>query len=295
MTCRYSRGEVSALTCRAKGCKEAPCRAAGAKWERERRAKRASGTWDGLVDVAASRAHLDALMGSGMPLKHIAKLTGMSLSHLSFIRCRRVSKVTSLTQQTILSVRLKPTRHGTVDATGTRRRLQALARNGWWQNEIASRSGISRGLVSSIQNGQERVELHVQTAVSAIYDQLWCALPPAETTTQRHSQAVVATLATRRGWVPPLAWDDDEIDNPKARPHVGRPHANRGVIVDEVAVERLKQGQKVPVNKVEQRTAIAQLAAARVPSAEIADRLGMGLSSAIRTRNRITAAERQTA
>jgi hypothetical protein len=61
---------------------------------------------------------------------------------------------------------------------------------------------------------QKSSRVHRGTAgqVARVYDEL--AMTPGPSTRARDA-------AARRGWVPPLAWDDDEIDDPQARPARG--------------------------------------------------------------------------
>lgn len=67
---------------------------------------------------------------------------------------------------------------------------------------------------------------------SAAYDVLWMRPGPS-------SQA--RALAARRGWVGPLAWDDEVIDDSAARPQGVRPAgAARDVVAD--SEELLDQG-----------------------------------------------------
>lgn len=190
----------------------------------------------------------------------------------------------AVTRRNIAYGRPSPNR---LPAIGTSRRLQALMTSGWSCARIAERIGVSRGAVQSLL-GRRTVSAVRAAQISAMYDELWDQRPPLSNKGDRVSYARARSEARARGFHPPLAWDDDEIDNPKAKPQTGRTRDTR-VIVDEVVVERLKAGQSVPTNRIEQRTALAELVAEGVPTAEIAKRLGMGLSGAIRTRNRVTA------
>lgn len=103
----------------------------------------------------------------------------------------------------------------TVDATGTRRRLQALAYMGWTQAELGERLGWTQQNVSALIHGRSgtgytpstRVRLDTAKAVAAIYDDLCMK--------QGRSNRTRAD-AVRRGWVSALAWDD--IDDVGAKP-----------------------------------------------------------------------------
>lgn len=109
-----------------------------------------------------------------------------------------------------------------IDATGTRRRLQALVALGWTYAEIGDRLGWQAAAVSHYAGGR-RLRIHVRNhaAVVKIYDQLSMKVPAERT--DRHpkdsfTRERIRAIARTKGWVPPLAWDDDVIDNPDARP-----------------------------------------------------------------------------
>lgn len=103
----------------------------------------------------------------------------------------------------------------TIDGSGTRRRLQALTVMGWSPPELALRLGMNEQSVLRLRNSStaRRVLPATYGAVRDLYDQLWNRRSPG-----LHSQRLT-NLALRKGWHPPLAWDDDEIDNPAAKPH----------------------------------------------------------------------------
>jgi hypothetical protein len=92
-----------------------------------------------------------------------------------------------------------------VDATGTRRRVQALARR--------------------LAGGQ--VPPDFADRVRRLYDQLWNVTPVG-------LAADRARAAARRfGWVSPLAWDDHEIDVPAATPDLGERTGTRAQALTE--------------------------------------------------------------
>ncbi len=63
--------------------------------------------------------------------------------------------------------------------------------------------------------------------VAAAYDALWDRPPPQRTPREREEAAAAETHARRRGWAPPLAWDDEEIDLQDARPAEGWKRSGR--------------------------------------------------------------------
>lgn len=121
-----------------------------------------------------------------------------------------------------------------IDATGTRRRMQALMRIGWPSHAIMARLGYSDGGNWILYADR----IHVDTArrVTALYDELW-DIPGTSKWTR--------TWATNQGFPPPMAWDDDMIDDPHCQPFVKKNvpdlHPDHDDI-DEVAVERFITG-----------------------------------------------------
>lgn len=98
---------------------------------------------------------------------------------------------------------------------GVRRRLQALAAIGWSANDLAPLLGMSADYVAKIRADERHALIRRCTfdAVARVYDQLWDR-PRTDSDGHRTS-----TQARGLGYVIPLAWDDDELDDPDARPH----------------------------------------------------------------------------
>lgn len=105
------------------------------------------------------------------------------------------------------------------DAAGSRRRLQALAVCGWSERALAAKLGGTPRLLARIMAGQPSVTAEIAARISILYDQLWNQSPPGRTKAERISATLAREHASRRGWAPPLAWDDEEIDDPAAQPH----------------------------------------------------------------------------
>ena len=93
----------------------------------------------------------------------------------------------------------------TVDATSTRRRLEALQAIGWSLTEIGKMVGKNQQNMSKLATGNGRVYMRTRDAIAAVYDEL--SMRP---NTTRYS-ARTRELAKARGYAAPLAWDD--IDN----------------------------------------------------------------------------------
>lgn len=99
------------------------------------------------------------------------------------------------------------------DSTGTARRLRALVAMGYSQADIGRAVGISPTYISKLAN-QNRGQVNPDTAdrIIALYDKL--SMTPGPSRWARD-------WAHRKGWMPPLAWDDDTIDDPAAQPNPG--------------------------------------------------------------------------
>lgn len=104
---------------------------------------------------------------------------------------------------------------------GAARRLQALAAVGWGLPQIAELLGLhSDNVLTQWREGRyQRMRPTTARRIAELYDQIWDQRPAGRYPVK------VRNIAAARGWVPPLAWDDDEIDDPAAKPH--QPRAGR--------------------------------------------------------------------
>jgi hypothetical protein len=104
-------------------------------------------------------------------------------------------------------------------ALGVRRRLRALTARSWSPQAIADESGIPAPLISSLLGRNLRkLSPHQRLAIANAYDKIWDRDPPARTRDQREDCELARSLAASRGWAPPQAWDDAQIDHPDGRP-----------------------------------------------------------------------------
>jgi hypothetical protein len=104
-----------------------------------------------------------------------------------------------------------------MDATGTRRRLQALSANGWAAALLAER--LNRPASAIRRNRRSPTVLVVNAReIRDLYEAMWDELPPMTTSGQKSSVARVKQHAKRLGWAPPMAWDDETMDHPDAQP-----------------------------------------------------------------------------
>ena len=158
------------------------------------------------------------LMAEGMSFKAIALTAGWA-SRNALADAMTRKRVTPRTLARVLAVHpeLDNRKDAYVDATGSARRLQALAVNGWPSRNLAKQLGHKDpATIQHIANGKTpTIRLRTKDDIRRLFDELWDQPGPSKRT---------ADIAKARGWLPALAWDDDLIDRPEHRPEdVRRP------------------------------------------------------------------------
>lgn len=202
------------------------------------RRRRAAGLTE-MVAAGPVRAHVVALLAEGMTVKAVADSAGVTAPTLSALLRGQPSKglaptrrVTQTVAARVLAVRPVPPRlrlvaldsdsdRRVVDATGTRRRVQGLVAMGRSVRSLADRLGMSHRQLRELVHGDGGCTARTARAVGRLYDELCLVLPPTATAAQRSGVTRAKAWAASLGWVPPLAWDDDTIDDPAAVPDLG--------------------------------------------------------------------------
>ncbi|MGC4174317.1 hypothetical protein [Demequina sp.] len=160
----------------------------------------------------------------------------------------------------------------TVNSIGTVRRLRALIALGWSQAGLAVRAGMSSRTVWLLVRHPELcpdVTLATRARVVELYDELSMKIPPES----RH-KTVAVRLARAAGWVPPLAWDDEDLDDPEGHPAEITP--DDIVDVDMVAVRRVIDGGGFArLTRAEIDAAITYGYSQGLSSRQVAERLHM--------------------
>jgi lambda repressor-like predicted transcriptional regulator len=203
-------------------CRCADCRRASAADAAWRRRQHGYGR-PRLVDPEQTQTHVRALQTRGMSLTSIdqaAEFVRGTVSRILYLGERRIRRDT---EARILAITPPSPSPGRGDPTvGARRRLQALACHGWPLNWITAEAGVSRTSLVRALNGHS-VRAVTAEAVSTTYERLWNAAPPQRTPRQQAAVTTARQLARDSGWAPPMAWDDEQLDDPNARP-VGVAH-----------------------------------------------------------------------
>ncbi|WP_205859648.1 helix-turn-helix domain-containing protein, partial [Phycicoccus flavus] len=95
--------------------------------------------------------------------------------------------------------------------------------------------------------------------------------------------------AVKLGYAPPLAWDEDTIDDPTATPHVPGPAVDdrSADVVDLTAVHRVAHGgdpTPVRLTAIERVAVLRTMAATGASDSDIAERLGVASRTVLRLR-----------
>lgn len=223
-------------------CRCVPCAAACSEYNARLRRETAYGKAR-LVDADPVREHVRSLMAANMGLKTVAARSGVPHGALSKLiygtllpdgsRRSPSARIRTESAGALLAVRpaVSVLADGAVvDATGPRRRLQALAVVGWSVQQVSQRSGIDRQALDKIMRGAA-TSARTARGVTDVYDELWDKEPPHGEWHEKAAYARTVNRARTAGWAPPMAWDDN-IDDPAAVPDVGQRSA-RGVDLDE--------------------------------------------------------------
>lgn len=228
MTPCIRRAHSRWTTCRCETC--APDFARTAKLARNGRLRRVPS-----ADALAVFTHWLAL---GYSPSWIASAAGVPARYAENLAVRvRAGEVpligpTRSAQLVALDITTATQGHGPI--AGTTRRLQALAVLGYTLEAIRDRTGIPMMSLSYAQSGRlGSVSAQRWAIVRDLYEEIGLRQGPSRNATAR---------ALRRGWVGPLAWDDDSMDDPNVQPaparndathkFAGRPQAD---VVEDVA------------------------------------------------------------
>ncbi|MCQ8831833.1 hypothetical protein [Streptomyces malaysiensis] len=210
-------------------------RDAKARWQRRRRRLIGYGQWQPFTNAEPVRAHVRAIQAADMSVKNIAAATGVTVSTLDYLlygdeEHTQPANIRTEAAQTLLAY--WPTLDdyfdgAIINATGTNRRLRALAAIGWPARAIHQH--IDFVTISTIERARfnPRVRARLARAVRDHYNHASVQKP------EDHGISAWVASRTRNaaaqyGWEDPGAWDEDTIDDPQAQPdwtgHCGTDH-----------------------------------------------------------------------
>ena len=263
-------------------CRCPECTAANtAEWRAATR-EQMYGAPAAYVDSTEAREHIQALRREGVGVDQIAKLVHTTSTHVREIEqsTRRSHHRPAISQIRVdLAARIlaltKDSRspYSQIEATGTRRRLQALVAVGWPLPELASRLGRQTGRLLQLLSGVT-VKVHTAEQVSNLYDRIWDTAPSRDTEAQRRAFEQARVFAAEQDWLPPLAWDDIDSDpDPDPGNDDRQPDPDD---LDEIAIERAVLGDHIRLSELtpaEQAEVVRRLTERGRSIRDIADQL----------------------
>lgn len=220
-----------------RGCHCRDCRQARRDAANHRTRMRAYGWWQPFTDAGPARAWVRMLMEHPRyPIgwQRVAALAGVSVPMVEGLlyevagkpRARQIRPVNDARIRAVEPVLANVADLALIDATGTRRRLQALVARGWPPLALCARPCWHGPFFHAVLRRQ-RVTARTAKDVLALYSELWDIDPPQRSRAEQTAARRAVNLAARHGWAVPQAWDDEEIDDPQAAPADWRRSAHR--------------------------------------------------------------------
>lgn len=205
------------------GCRCPVCSAAVSAYNRKVAMGRTAGTWQPFADARPVRDHALALRAAGIGRRRLAELAGVPETTVRGLmlgrRGRPIEKIRTETARRILAVRpgpQAPKDKAVVASTGHVRRMRALIAAGYPGAFLATRFGMTTAnFLSSLS--RSKVLASTDRAGRELFSELWNR-DPAKQGVRPASLSRAKSLARAKGWAPALAWDEERIDDPKARP-----------------------------------------------------------------------------
>jgi hypothetical protein len=223
------------------------------------------------MPTAPIREHVQGLLDADVTMAAICEVSNAPIATLSELAHGKHDRINRRLGQRILAVTLPQClRTGAprslVPALGAIRRVQALLALGHTHRTITALlpnrdPSVTMKLVGRQQPGVTFRHLH--EAVAAAFEQLSMVPGRSEQTRRR---------ARRRGYKPPLAWDEGSIDLPDAVPHGTWIRLD---VVDDVAVRRRMEGEYVRLTQAEATEVVRRMYGQGLSSPQIATRTGL--------------------
>ena len=164
------------------------------------------------------QSRLKGFKARGMSYAQMADQVELPANTVRFACTSRTGMFRS-TAESLARVRFEPPAPtAPVDPTGSRRRLQALRRDGFSLPLIAEQANLGKRSLWKLADGRCKYVLaSTSTAIAELYDQLE-SKTPGDFGVTRREVTFVSTFAAKRGYAPRHCWDPDTIDDPEAIP-----------------------------------------------------------------------------
>jgi len=210
-------------------CRCDACREANRVYNSQRERQQLYGRWRPWVDAAPAREHLLRLQAAGIGRRRAAELAGVPPTVVSRLLYGKAGgppreRIRPGTAARILAVdpgTATPAPGVLVDATGTRRRLQALVAAGWSQARLAGSLGMTGANFGTMLHSGGQVTAARAGEVRDLYDRMWNRPPPQATRHEKIAASRARSYAAGQGWPVPLGWDEEALDDPHGKPAEG--------------------------------------------------------------------------
>ena len=218
---KNSRVKHGTASCVRYGCTREECR------EARRRNDRAA--WrEGPSRAPSDEAYAYAveLTRANLSPNDIAERSGVSQSQVRKLLRGDLPTMMRVNLDAILGVPMPHEgnpgfRGGWTDATRARRRLQALAVQGFSTPFLSRESGMARLTINLIRTGaQQRIQLSTMREIVFLHDKFW-DVDPLDIGLKLAAVSRTMKHAKREGWLPTEAWSD--IDDPDCKPLLNTP------------------------------------------------------------------------
>ncbi|BAD58890.1 hypothetical protein [Nocardia farcinica] len=230
-----------------------------------------------LVDIEPLRDHLrwlsslgfsDDALGRGCGLSHNAirriRLDDVGQRHVQITRAARI--------RTLTHVPVPAQADTWVPALGAIRRIHALQAIGYTTRDLADYLNTPQQGVSQITK-RTRIYGSTWLRVRDVYDELSGTPGPSRTGEKK---------ARDRGFAPPIAWEDVDIDHPDSAPIVDTA-APSIAVVDDVFVARILAGEhRGPIPAAERAAVLDHAVAHGWIARQLANALGINRGAADR-------------
>ncbi|TWP34478.1 hypothetical protein [Leekyejoonella antrihumi] len=230
------------------------------------------------VPAERTRARLEMLVTHGASLRTLAKITELSGTAIGQIIAGRRAQVQSRTARRVKQLRLRDVygdqADGLVPSLGALRRVRALRALGWDGPSLTAAGAAHTNQLLAAR--RDHITIGRWRQIDQVYERLSMTPGPSPAARRR---------ARHKGWPPPLAWDEDTIDDPGAKP-CELAQSNE-LLVDEVAIRRAVFGDRATLHPAEQATVITTMAAQALSDRQIASATNRSPRTALRIRKRL--------
>lgn len=174
-----------------------------------------------MVPVDKAKGYAEVLVRAGMSATDIASRAGIDERTVQSVLSGKYPVIMDITEECILGVPMPPDDYmpvvdGKADATGARRRLQALAVRGFPLSFVSPRVGSKESSLNVVRSGaRTKILISRMVLIRRVHEE-FCDLDPLKLGIGQRESSIAQAVARRGKWLPTEAWED--IDDPACEP-----------------------------------------------------------------------------